>query len=148
MHATRPKRSSVQRAIPTSLDQLILKGSLMRKITSLMLLAALSVAAAAAANEPENPPFQMPSTMTGAEIDVHNEGRGATDADYIRCRRMDVPGSLVKKLRVCKTNTEWRQYSDKGNQDARDSMAWIERGFSNSVEPKDDVLQGGYNAPK
>ena len=120
---------------------------MMRIIASLMLLPGLSVATVAAANEPENPPYRMPSTMTGAEIDAHNEGRALTDADYIRCRRMEVPGSLVKKLRVCKTNTEWRRYADKGNQDARDSMAWIERGFSNSVEPKDD-LQGGYNPPK
>lgn len=119
----------------------------MRKAASLMLLTGLSVTMVAAANEPADPPYRMPSTMTGAEIDVHNQGRASTDGDYIRCRRMEVPGSLVKKLRVCKTNTEWRQYADKGNQDARDSMAWIERGFSNSVEPKDD-LQRGYNPPK
>jgi hypothetical protein len=120
----------------------------MRKTLSVMLLIGLSTAGVATANETEGQPYKMPSSMTGAEIDVHNEGRPTNDADYIRCRRMEVPGSLVKKLRVCKTNTEWRQYSDKGNQDARDSMAWIERGFSNSSEPKDDILKGGYNAPK
>ena len=120
----------------------------MRITPSLLLVVGLSISTVTAANETESQPQSMPSTMTGAEIDVHNEGRPSTDADYIRCRRMDVPGSLVKKLRVCKTNAEWRQYTDKGNQDARDSMAWIERGFSNSAEPKDDILQGGYNAPK
>ena len=42
---------------------------MMRIIASLMLLTGLSVATVAAANEPENPPYRMPSTMTGAEID-------------------------------------------------------------------------------
>lgn len=120
----------------------------MRRAISLALVTCLwSMPAPATANEPATPLARTPSAMSGDEIDAHNQGRAATDADYIRCRRMEVPGSLVKKLRVCKTNTEWRQYADKGNQDARDSMAWIERGFSNSVEPKDD-LQGGYNPPK
>lgn len=120
----------------------------MRRLPGLLLVIGLSMATAAAADETQSQPYHMPSSMTGAEIDVHNEGRAPTDADYIRCRRMEVPGSLVKKLRICKTNSEWRHYADKGNQDARDAMAWIERGFSNSAEPKDDLLQGGYNPPR
>jgi hypothetical protein len=73
--------------------------------------------------------------MSGDEIDAYNQGRAATDADYIRCRRIEQPGSLVKKLRVCNTNAEWKRVIDKGNQDARDSMETLARGWSNSQEP-------------
>ena len=120
----------------------------MRKFSGFLFFASLTLTTAAAANEVDTPLSRSPSEMTGAEFDAYNEGRASADAEYIRCRRMEVPGSLVKKLRVCNTNAGWRQYSDKGNQDARDSMAWIERGYSNSSEPKDDILKGGYNAPK
>lgn len=120
----------------------------MRNLAGLTLFAALAAASPALSNEGDTPLARSPSEMSGAEIDAYNEGRTSTDPDYIRCRRLEVPGSLVKKLRVCNTNTGWRQYADKGNQDARDSMAWIERGYSNSAEPKDDMLKNGYNAPK
>lgn len=119
----------------------------MRHLVGPMLLAVMAVSPAMA-NEDDIPLSRTPSEMSGAEIDAYNEGRTATDPDYIRCRRLEVPGSLVKKLRVCNTNTGWRQYADKGNQDARDSMQWIERGYSNSSEPKDDMLKGGFNPPK
>lgn len=119
----------------------------MRDIASLAILIALSGASAAAANEAEVPLARTASEMSGAEIDAYNQGRATTDPDYIRCRRIEQVGSLVKKLRVCHTNAEWRRVTDKGNQDARDSMETLARGWSNSVEPKDD-LQGGYNPPK
>ncbi|AJA10476.1 Putative secreted protein [Sphingopyxis fribergensis] len=78
---------------------------------------------------------RAPSDMSGAEIDAYNEGRMTSDADYIRCRRIEQIGSLVKKLRVCNTNAEWKRIVDKGNQDARDSMETLARGWSNSQEP-------------
>jgi hypothetical protein len=40
--------------------------------------------------------------------------------DKIRCRKIAVIGSLVKKTKVCKTVAEWRMISDKGNRNARD----------------------------
>jgi hypothetical protein len=109
-----------------------------RASTSLAILIAVS-AASAVASENEMPLGRAPSEMSGDEIDAYNQGRMATDANYIRCRRIEQVGSLVKKLRVCNTNAEWRRITDKGNQDARDSMAWIERGFSNSREDKNDI---------
>ena len=112
----------------------------MRNLTALMLLAALSTASTGvAANEGEAPLARAPSDMSGAEIDAYNEGRASTDADYIRCRKIDEPGSLVKKIRICNTNAQWRKISDKGNQDARDSMEVLARGWSNSQEPKEQI---------
>ncbi|MHA4839338.1 hypothetical protein [Sphingopyxis sp. MSC1_008] len=106
----------------------------MRNAFCLGLLVCMS-AAPAVASETEIPLARTPSEMSGDEIDAYNEGRTATDADYIRCRRIEQPGSLVKKLRVCNTNAEWKRVTDKGNQDARDSMETLARGWSNSQEP-------------
>ncbi|MEZ5710057.1 MAG: hypothetical protein R3E02_11790 [Blastomonas sp.] len=38
-------------------------------------------------------------------------------AQKIRCRRMIVTGSLIKK-RVCKTNAEWAEAAEAGKRDA------------------------------
>lgn len=106
----------------------------MRKAVCLALLVCMS-AGPAVASETQTPLARAPSEMSGDEIDAHNQGRTATEADYIRCRRIEQPGSLVKKLRVCNTNAEWKRVTDKGNQDARDSMETLARGWSNSQEP-------------
>ncbi len=45
-----------------------------------------------------------------------------SDETTIRCRRLEVTGSLVRKERVCKTVAEWRRLSDRGNDNARDTM--------------------------
>lgn len=42
------------------------------------------------------------------------------DDNKIKCRKIAVTGSLVKKSKVCRTVAEWRIISDKGNQNARD----------------------------
>jgi len=106
----------------------------MRGFVCLGVLACIS-AAPVLAGETETPLARTASEMSGDEIDAYNQGRTANDADYIRCRRIEQPGSLVKKLRVCNTNAEWKRVTDKGNQDARDSMETLARGWSNSQEP-------------
>jgi hypothetical protein len=112
----------------------------MRNLTVLLLFAALSTTSTGGfASEGDAPMARAPSDMSGAEIDAYNEGRAATDADYIRCRKIDEPGSLVKKIRICNTNAQWRKIGDKGNQDARDSMEVLARGWSNSQEPREQV---------
>lgn len=112
----------------------------MHKLTGLSFAVALSAAPAAAlADDGGMALARSPSEMSGAEIDAYNEGRSANDADYIRCRKIDEPGSLVKKLRVCNTNAQWRKITDKGNQEARDSMEVLARGWSNSREPADQL---------
>lgn len=37
----------------------------------------------------------------------------------VRCRRVEVTGSLVKRGRVCRTVREWRTISENGNYNAR-----------------------------
>lgn len=117
----------------------------MRNALYLAALIGLSAANSAIAKESDTQLARAPSDMSGAEIDAHNQGRAAADADYIRCRRLDQSGSLVKKPRVCKTNAEWKRYADKGNQDARDSMETLARGWSNSQEPAGSIT---YTQPK
>jgi hypothetical protein len=38
----------------------------------------------------------------------------------VRCRRMEVTGSLVRRVRVCKTIAEWRRMANQGEGEARD----------------------------
>lgn len=40
------------------------------------------------------------------------------DPNYVRCRLIDVTGSLVKKEKTCKTNREWEELRTRGNSDA------------------------------
>lgn len=43
-----------------------------------------------------------------------------TDPDNrVRCRRVEVTGSIVKRGRVCRTVREWRTISENGNYNAR-----------------------------
>lgn len=44
----------------------------------------------------------------------------AVDPDQaIKCRKVEVTGSLVKKGKVCKTVAEWKRIIDNGNRVAR-----------------------------
>ena len=44
----------------------------------------------------------------------------ATDPDQkIKCRRVEVTGSLLKKGKVCRTVAEWRRIVESGNRTAR-----------------------------
>lgn len=52
---------------------------------------------------------------TGAVSDAKKDRR---DPDYVRCRLLDVTGSLVKKEKVCRTNREWEQLRIRGNSEA------------------------------
>ncbi|WP_294028953.1 hypothetical protein [Sphingopyxis sp.] len=87
---------------------------------------ALFVLAAVAAPAPvtiERAPLDRPaSTMTNAEIKAYNEGLASTDPNYIKCRKIDEIGSLVKKARVCHSNDEWKKLWVQGNQDSRDTV--------------------------
>ena len=49
--------------------------------------------------------------------------------DYVRCRSEPVIGSLVRKKKICMTNSEWEQYARAGNADSRTMM--------------DDMMKGG-----
>lgn len=66
-------------------------------------------------------PDRAPSLMTSAEIKAHNDGLAPTDPNYIKCRKIEEIGSLVKKARVCRINDEWKAAWAQGNQNARDT---------------------------
>lgn len=48
------------------------------------------------------------------------EGQPEDPDQRIKCRSMEVTGSLARRERVCKTVGEWRRLTDLGNQNARD----------------------------
>ncbi len=54
--------------------------------------------------------------------------------DYVRCRSEPVIGSLVRKRKICMTNSEWEQYARAGNADSRSML--------------DDIGKGGMNGPQ
>ncbi len=57
-----------------------------------------------------------------------------SDPDYVRCRSEPVIGSLVRKRKICMTNSEWEQYARSGNADSRSML--------------DDIGKGGMNGPQ
>ena len=42
------------------------------------------------------------------------------DPNAVRCKKLSVTGSLVRKERICKTNAEWRNIGDAQNREADD----------------------------
>jgi len=62
-----------------------------------------------------------PTSMSQSEIRAFNKGRSANDPDYIRCRRTEETGSLVRKTFTCHTTSQWASMERQGNQSARDA---------------------------
>lgn len=54
-----------------------------------------------------------------ASAAVDSDGSADDPDQQIRCRRMPVTGSLVRRERICRTVAEWRRLSDAGNDVAR-----------------------------
>lgn len=54
--------------------------------------------------------------------DAAADKESATDDTKIRCRKIEVTGSLVRKTKVCRTVAEWREISEKGNRNVRDIL--------------------------
>lgn len=95
----------------------------MRNIGYLACVATLAIAAPAIADtETKLPPDRPPSLMTSAEIRTYNQGLAAAHPYYIRCRKDPVVGSLVRKLRVCRTNYEWKKFAEQGNDTGREIL--------------------------
>jgi hypothetical protein len=91
--------------------------------------AALSIALAAPAMATDKqPPSRMPSEMTPTEIKAYNADIAKTHPYYITCRKTEVMGSLARKLRVCRTNEQWKESSARGNENARE----LTEGFARS----------------
>lgn len=81
----------------------------------------LALAAPAAAGD-KLPPDRMPSEMTPTEIKAYNADIDKSHPYYITCRKTEVIGSLARKLRVCRTNEQWKEASAKGNENAADTL--------------------------
>lgn len=52
------------------------------------------------------------------------------DPSAVRCKRLEVTGSLVRKERICKTNAEWRAISEQQNRDADDLITRSRAGMN------------------
>jgi hypothetical protein len=68
-------------------------------------------------------PDGPPSAMTNRAIAEHNKELEGTHPDFIKCRKLDIIGSLAKKARVCRTNEQWAESWQKGNTNVRDTTA-------------------------
>ncbi|MCL6697224.1 hypothetical protein LZ496_00260 [Sphingomonas sp. NSE70-1] len=109
----------------------------MKRIGSLAFVSTLLVGAIASPligqTETRLPPDRPPSLMTPTEIRAFNEGLDATHPYYIRCKKDPVIGSLARKLRVCRTNDEWKRYAAAGNDNGREIL--------------DDVIRAPVSGP-
>lgn len=88
------------------------------------MMMSLLIALAAAAGEPTALPLPLtrdPRGMSQSEIRAYNAGRVRTDPNFIRCVRSEQTGSLARKTFSCRTNAQWAQADQIGNQDARDT---------------------------
>lgn len=54
------------------------------------------------------------------------------DPNAVRCKRLEVTGSLVRKERICKTNAQWRAISEQQNRDADDLITRSRAGMNPS----------------
>ena len=105
----------------------------MRSIIIATLPLALICSPVQAANPNERtPPDRAPSLMTSREIAAFNQGLANTHPYFIKCRRLDETGSLVKKARVCRTNEQWKLASSNNNQNARETVEAMNRAPINS----------------
>src|SRR3990170_2873304 len=96
-------------------------------------VAVLSIALAAPAIAGDKqPPDRMPSQMTPTEIRAYNADIEPNHPYYIKCRKTEVIGSLARKLRVCRTNQQWKEASAKGNENAADTLEAMRRAPINS----------------
>ena len=112
-------------------------------------LAGLAVAAAAllvsspaptiAATEKKLPPDRAPSLMTPTEIRAYNTGLDLSHPYYIRCRKDAVVGSLARKLRVCRTNEEWKRFREMGNDSGREILDDVTRAPASGNSPAFDA---------
>jgi hypothetical protein len=71
--------------------------------------------------------------MTGRDIAAYNKDIDRAHPYYITCRREPVIGSLARKLRVCRTNEQWKSFAASGNDESRAIMDDMSRAPANGV---------------
>lgn len=62
--------------------------------------------------------------------DVTPAVKNRSDPSAIKCRQIQVTGSLVRKERVCKTNAQWRAISEGQNREADDLITRSRAGLN------------------
>src|SRR5688572_30730749 len=92
------------------------------RMNALAVISVILGSTAFAASDQKLPPDRPPSLMTSTEIRAYNDGLDAKHPYFIKCRKDPVVGSLVRKLRVCRTNEQWKQFAAMGNDNAREIM--------------------------
>lgn len=115
------------------------------RIRTVILLTAAAAAgpALALAAEDKLPPDRAPSLMTSTEIRAYNQGLDNSHPYYIRCRKDAVVGSLVRKLRVCRTNEEWKRFAEMGNDNGREVMDDVTRAPVSGNTPAFEACPAG-----
>jgi hypothetical protein len=58
--------------------------------------------------------------LAAASADAGAEKLDPKDPNYVRCRKIQVTGSLVKKERICKTNAEWARANEDAQKNVED----------------------------
>lgn len=101
------------------------------KLVLATLGAAMATSVCAATND-RSPPDRAPSTMTSREIAEFNKGLDGNHPYFIKCRKLDEIGSLVKKARVCRTNDGWARSATIGNDNVRDTLQGLTKAPVNS----------------
>lgn len=61
-----------------------------------------------------------PKAMSQADIRAFNARLPRDHPNYIRCEKREETGSLVKKLYSCRTNEQWREAEQIGNDNVRE----------------------------
>ena len=61
-----------------------------------------------------------PLASVSAAPETTAEKLDPKDPNYVRCRKIQVTGSLVKKERICRTNAEWARASEDAQKNAED----------------------------
>lgn len=62
-----------------------------------------------------------PKAMSQADIRKFNAQLTRSHPYYIRCEQRLETGSLVKKLKSCRTNEQWQKSEEQGNDTAREA---------------------------
>ena len=113
------------------------------RMISFAVLSVILTAPAFAASDKKLPPDRAPSLMTSTEIRAYNEGLDATHPYYIKCRKDPVVGSLVRKLRVCRTNEQWKQFAAMGNDSGREVVDDMIKAPVSGNAPAFEACQAG-----
>ena len=93
-------------------------------------LIALTLAGSAAtATQPEL--LAGPIKMSVREIRAYNATLPSDHPNFIRCKKAEETGSLVKKKGMCRTNQEWTRIDNAGNREAREAVEGLQKGWSN-----------------